>query len=245
MSGNGNEHEKAGPEEPEENSDKPAPVDLEESGGKKVKYALVFTEIDNLLLDNFDRKLQTYLKIGWDEASARAFISEKSNYNKIASFNTSTVSFSASSRRNRYYEIYNSDEMLAHDAPYQGAVEVFNALKDRFHLVVFTKRDEDLAEKTLATMKRLGFGVDDGVEFLFKGRYENPHKFRNATLITVRTKYQTGIAVTHLPEEITVISQFNFTPVGFSSTHEVHEFQGASAVCQNWEHVKQVLDSVQ
>lgn len=213
----------------------------------KTKYALVFTEIDNLLLNNYHRKLNTYMKIGWDQSSAHEFIINKENYNRIASFNTSTVSFSASSRRNRYYEIYNSDEMLAYDVPYEGAVDVFNKYIEKFHVIVFTKREEDLRETTLSLLNHHGFKIDNGIQFIFKKKFENPHKFRNACLIDARTQFQTGVAFSHLPEEISVISQFNFTPVGFTSTHDYAEFiqNSASAICQDWNHIAQVLASVQ
>lgn len=213
------------------------------AGAPEKQYALVFMEIDNLLLNNYYRKLQAYTKIGWDEQSATNYILDKANWNRIASFNTSTVSFSASSRRNRFYEVYDSDEMLALDVPYDHAVDTFNKCRDRFHVLVLTKREEAVKDQTFQLMEHYGFNLE-GVEVFFKRQYENPHKFRTNMMAQAQERYQTGIAVSHIPQDARLIARFNFSALMFTSTHDYADFQNVQAVCQDWNQIAQVLDSV-
>ena len=71
--------------------------------------------MDNIVINNYWRKYETYLELGWDHASTGHNLSKKEYMMQIASFNTRTVSFSASSRRNKFYEIYNRPKMLEQD----------------------------------------------------------------------------------------------------------------------------------
>ena len=98
--------------------------------------ALVLSELDNLIINNYWRKFLTYKEVGWDEESIQTYLSQKDKILQIASFNTPTVSFSASSRRNRFYEIYNRSQMLEKDVAYEGSPEVIAKLADKYNIYV-------------------------------------------------------------------------------------------------------------
>ena len=70
------------------------------------EFALVIPAFDYFIVDPTKRKFATYKEIGWDDQSITNYLRTKENHETIASFITNTVSFSASSRRNRFYEIY-------------------------------------------------------------------------------------------------------------------------------------------
>lgn len=208
-------------------------------GIKQMDHAfdhVVVAEIDHVLLDPHDRKLETYLKLGWDRESAEAFLAVKSNWSLVASFNTPTISFTSSSRINRFVEVFNSEEMLALDRPLPGAVEAFNSLKERCGLVVLTTREESLKEPTVAKLSELGFDLD-GVELHFKRQFEVAERFRTTTLKEVRESLGGGTAalVTHLPDDFRLTRRFQFLPVAITTTHSPEDFPDGARAFDSWE----------
>jgi len=102
--------------------------------------------LDNIVLNNYWRKYYTYLKIGWDDASIRDYLSKYMM--QIASFNTRTVSFSASSRRNKFYEIYNRPDMLEQDVAWEGSVEAIKKISQKFKIYIVSSRSNEMRRKT-------------------------------------------------------------------------------------------------
>lgn len=102
------------------------------------QYGLVFTELDNIIIDNYYRKFYTYKELGWDDNNIKAYLEQKAFIMQIASFNTAKVSFSASSRRNRYYEVYNKPEMLEKDIAYGQAIDVLEKLAEKYDIHIIS-----------------------------------------------------------------------------------------------------------
>lgn len=212
----------------------PVQVQVQSSG----KPSLVIYDLDNIVLDNCDRKMNTYLEIGWDRDSINDFISKKENiYGKIASFNTTRVTFTASSRRNRYYEIFNRPDMLEFDKPYPGVIEAINKLSKDYDIYIVSERTQDLEQKTLEVMKKLGFPMEK-IKIYFKKTHEVLRSYKNATVVNIKTMHPSGAAIVIQPEDGTYFERIEYTPIGFTSIAESMEFQGqVKAICNNWQDV--------
>ena len=97
-------------------------------------FALIIPAFDYIIVDPTKRKFATYKEIGWDDKSILNYVTIKQNHERIADFITSTVSFSASSRRNRFYEIYNRQDMLELERAYLGATDGIKQLSEHFEI---------------------------------------------------------------------------------------------------------------
>ncbi|HMF30304.1 MAG TPA: HAD family hydrolase [Candidatus Lokiarchaeia archaeon] len=208
------------------------------------KYALILANLDYILVDPSERKLQTYLEIGWDETNARAYVGNPKNWDQIASFNTPYVTFSASSRRNRFYEIFWKDDYFAYDQLYPGAGEILNDLVQRFNVIVLTSRTEDMKEKTLARLEEIGVPVAD-IEFNFKGTLDPLPRFKAESIKNAAEKYQMGLALVHQPTDIDLCRKYSLTLIGLTTTNSREEFYKADAVCADWVQIVAVLNTVQ
>ena len=201
------------------------------------KWALVFTDLDNIILNNYWRRFNTYKELGWDESSITEYLSKKKNIMKIASFNTTHVSFSASSRRNRYYNIYDTDKMLEQDVEFQGAKEGLAKLNQKYEIYVISSRKKNLQEKTLRVMKNLGFDLNMLTIFFMEPNAKLYHHKRNCVK-KINEKYPTGVGICLNPNEKAIYERFGFTPVGFTSIKDYNEFTNGenpfNVICQNW-----------
>jgi hypothetical protein len=208
------------------------------------KYALILANLDYILIDPTARKIKTYLEIGWDEAQASAFVREKKNWDNIASFNTTKVTFSASSRRNRFYEVFWQQNFFAYDALYDGVGALLPELVNKFQIIVFSDRTEDQKTNTLERIQQIGVPIGD-IEFYFKGIHQTLVHFKAECIKKTQEKYQSGLVVLHIPADIEMYRRAYFTPIGFTTTHDRSEFSAADAVCENWDQVLAVLNTVQ
>jgi len=199
-----------------------------------MKYGLILTELDNLAINNYWRKYSTYLEIGWDVESIKAYLAQKDKILQIASFNTNTVSFSASSRRNRFYDIYNRPDMLDKDVAEPGAVECLVKLADKYDIYIISSRTEDLKEKTLEILKKQGFPLEK-IQVYFKETNAILHSYRKDCVLKVKQKNPSGVAVCINPEDASSYESLNYTPVGFTTLKNFDDFNGKiSAVFQDW-----------
>ena len=199
------------------------------------QFALVILGLDNLILDNINRKTTTYTEIGWDEINIKDFISKKENKMRIASFNTNTVNFTASSRRNRYYDIYNRQDMLEHDILFPNCSEVMKLLAKDFKIFVVSLRTKDLEEKTLSVLKELGFPVDL-IEFSFKKQFEIIQSYKRKCLMKIHDEFPSGIGLILNPDDSILLEEFDYSPVGFSSIKNKEDFS-TEVVCANWKEI--------
>lgn len=198
------------------------------------QFALLMP-LDNLILDNSNRKTATYTEIGWDETNTLAYVSKKENIMKIASFNTTTVNFTASSRRNRYYDIYNRLDMLEHDILLPKCSEVIKLLTKDFKIFVVSLRTKDLEEKTLSALKNLGFPVES-VEFSFKKMHEPIASYKKKCLIHIHNEFSSGIGLILHPDDSILLNEYDYSPVGFSSIKNKEDFS-TEVVCANWSEI--------
>ncbi len=206
-------------------------------------YGLIFNEIDSILLDNTTRKYLTYLELGWDDASIREYLSNKENLMKIASFNTARVSFTASSRRNRFYAIYNRPDMVEKDLPVVGALEGMKQIVDKFDLFAITAREKGLEEKTLEVMKRLGFPVSK-MKIFFKEEFVPVENYYRECIAKITKQNSSGVAICVNPDEAGLYQMTGYTPVGFTFLKNPEDFNGKiQIVCQNWAQIIAVLAS--
>jgi len=198
-------------------------------------FALVIHGLDNLILDNSNRKSATYAQLGWDEANTMNFVSKKGNIMKIASFNTSTVNFTASSRRNRYYDMYNREDMLEHDILFPKCAEVINLLTKDFKIFVISLRTKNLEDRTLSVLKKLGFPVEV-VEVFFKKMHEPIQSYKQKCMLKIHDEFPSGIGIILNNDDSILLEEFDYSPVGFSSIKNKEDFS-AEVVCQNWDEI--------
>jgi hypothetical protein len=198
------------------------------------QYGLIFGELDNIILDNYWRKFYTYKELGWDDKSIQNYLADKKNIMQIASFNTPSVSFSASSRRNRFYEVYNRLDMVDKDVAYENALACIEKLTEKYDIYIISSRTEDLQEKTLEMMKNLKFPVDK-IKVLFKKTNEVLNTFRQNSVAEIAKTNPTGFAVCLTPSEGSIYERNNYTPLGFTSLKDIEEFNGEiTTVCDGW-----------
>jgi len=191
--------------------------------------------MDNIILNNYWRKYETYLELGWDNASIRHYLSKKEYMMQIASFNTRTVSFSASSRRNRFYEIYNRSKMLEQDVAWdETSVKSLIKISKKYRIFIISARSNELEKKTLEVMKKLGFPMEE-LTIFFKNPIESLSVYKRNTLNTIKEKYVSGVGVCLNPSESALFERIDYTPIAFSSIQNYENFNGKiSVVCQNW-----------
>ncbi|QEE15808.1 hypothetical protein DSAG12_01635 [Promethearchaeum syntrophicum] len=190
--------------------------------------------LDNIVLNNYWRKYFAYLKIGWDDASIRHYLSKKEYMMQIASFNTRTVSFSASSRRNRFYEIYNRPDMLEQDVAWDGSIEAIKKISQKFKIYIISSRSTELRKKTLEVMKKLGFPMEN-LTLYFKNPNESLSIYRKNSFNVIKEEYVGGVGVCLNISDRYNYERIGYTPIAFSSINDYKSFDGKIAViCQNW-----------
>jgi len=191
--------------------------------------------LDNIVLNNYWRKYYSYLKIGWDDASIRHYLSKKEYMMQIASFNTRTVSFSASSRRNKFYDIYNRSEMLEQDVAWENlTIEFLKKINKKYKIHIVSSRSTELKNKTLEVMKKLGFSMED-LTIFFKTPNESLSIYKRNTLNSIKEKYVGGVGVCLNLSDRYLYERIGYTPIAFSSINEYNSFNGKIAiVCQDW-----------
>ena len=205
------------------------------------QWALVINELDNIVLNNYWRKYHTYLELGWDDASIKEYIGQKKFTMQIASFNTPTVSFSASSRRNRFYEVYNKPGMLDQDVLWGNAIESLKKIDEKYKIFIISSRTEDLKEKTLEVMKKLNFPLDR-LKIFFKKTNEKLFVYRKKCIQSIKEQFEGGIGICLSPAESTLFERVDYTPLGFSSLKEREEFNNKiQVVCQDWAQIQASL----
>ena len=191
--------------------------------------------LDNIVLNNYWRKYYSYLKIGWDDSSIRHYLSKKEYMMQIASFNTKTVSFSASSRRNRFYEIYNRSEMLEQDVVWDSnIIESLIKISKKYKIFIVSARSSELKNKTLDVMEKLGFPMED-LTIIFKSPNESLSIYRRNTLNSIKEKYAGGVGICLNLSDRYLYERIGYTPIAFSSINDYNSFDGKiEIVCQDW-----------
>lgn len=190
--------------------------------------------LDNILLNNYWRKFYTYQQIGWDEESIHQYLSQKKNIMQIASFSTPLVAFSASSRRNRFYEIYNRPEMLDQDVPYDYALEGLKKMTSTYKIYIISSRAQDLQEKTLEVMTRLGFPMNE-ITIFFKKNTENLFNYQRECMKHISSTFPAGVFICLNLNDITIAKNFQYTPVAFTSILDAEKFNGnLEVICNSW-----------
>ncbi|MHA1673568.1 MAG: hypothetical protein ACTSYI_08060 [Promethearchaeota archaeon] len=203
-------------------------------------WALVLLNIDNILLNNYWRKYYTYKELGWDEESIRQYLSEKNKILQIASFHTNSVSFSASSRRNKFYKIYNRDHMLDQDVPLDGVVDAIGKITGKYHIFVISARTNLLEQKTLEILLRLAFPLDK-LTIYFKKSIENLHKYRQNTMSKIIQQCPTGVGICLSPSDRSLFDPVEFVPIAFTSIKNQDDFKNNSpsfqVICNSWQDI--------
>ena len=194
--------------------------------------------LDNIVLNNYWRKYYSYLKIGWDDASIRHYLSKKEYTMQIASFNTRSVSFSASSRRNRFYEIYNRSEMLEQDVAWENStIESLKKISKKYKIHIVSSRSTESKNKTLEVMKKLGFPMEN-LTVIFKSQNESLSIYRRNTLKSIKEKYAGGVGICLNLSDRYLYERIGYTPIAFSSINDYNSFDGKIAiVCQDWANI--------
>lgn len=201
--------------------------------------------IDNILLNNYWRKFYTYLELGWDEASIHDYLSRKENIIQVASFNTRSVSFSASSRRNRFYEVYNRENMLDQDVPWDGALEGIKALiTQNYQVFVVSSRPNTLEKKTLEVLARLGFPIDQ-MNFYFKKPTDKLYLYRKKTMEKIVEICPKGVGICLIPSDRMIFDRFKYFPIAFTSQKDPAEFQSSfEVICNSWSEIIHSLNNL-
>jgi hypothetical protein len=205
---------------------------------------LIINELDNILLDNYWRKFYTYKEVGWDENSIKQYLGQKQFIMQIASFNTRTVSFSASSRRNRYYEVFNRPDMLEKDIAFTEVIPSLQKIAEKYDIFVISSRTTDLQDKTLEVMNKLGFPLHL-MKIYFKGSSDVLHNWRQKCINEIVQTLSTGFAVCLMPTDSTMFVNNSYNPIAFTSIKEPSDFNGhIQTVVQSWPQLVQTLGIV-
>ncbi|MHA1341084.1 MAG: hypothetical protein ACTSRZ_14035 [Promethearchaeota archaeon] len=220
-------------------------LNITDNFSSKVPYklALILTELDNLILDNYDRKFATYLELGWDPKSIKNYLKDKKNIMKIASFNTPTISFTASSRRNRYYQIYNRDDMLLKDKPLKNSVEALNEFANYFKIFIITSRKENLKQKTIEVLKKHRLDIEK-MEIFFLKQNQSLDYFRRTIFESITENYSAGFIITLNPRDVLYFQKYNYKIIGFTAIYDMKDFtrlekeiQIDMEFCRNWKQI--------
>jgi hypothetical protein len=202
-----------------------------------VEFALVIPAFDYIIMDPTNRKFNTYRELGWDEKAISNFLNSKQNHEVIASFTTKMVSFTASSRRNRFYTIYNRNDMLDHEMAYPNVIQSLILLSKHFQIFIITNRTKDLEVKTLSVMRTLGFPLYL-LKIYFKDIHESFHVYKWNCMKEISQEFPSGAAIITHPSDGNLITSFGYTPIGFCSIKESFDFEGSTEIiCENWNQV--------
>ncbi|MBD3351911.1 MAG: hypothetical protein GF364_10540, partial [Candidatus Lokiarchaeota archaeon] len=203
------------------------------------KPVLVLCALDNLVIDNYKRKMATYLELGWDKKSIRKYLQDKNNMMRVASFNTYKTSFTASSRRNKYYTVYNRNDMLEKDNPWQDSVKFVNELNENFKIFIISARKENLEKETRNIMKKMGFPMKD-LEIYFLKQNQSLANYRRRTFELIANENPSGYAITLSPNDIIPFSKYDYKVMGFTSLKYMEDFSRSNKtieVCVTWRHI--------
>jgi hypothetical protein len=188
-----------------------------------------------MVLNNYWRKFSTYKTIGWDEDSIHEYLSHKDKIMQIASFNTPQVNFSASSRRNRFYTIYNQVDMLDQDVPWDYSVEAIRKISASYKIFIISNRNLDLKEKTLEILTRLGYPMNK-ITLFFKKSTANLFTYRKKCWDEITELFPTGVGVILNPSELDVLKRFQYTPIVFTSIKNAEDFNNSiNIICNTWQ----------
>lgn len=205
-------------------------------------FALVIPAFDYIIVDPTNRKTATYKEIGWDDQSIAKYVRTKENHEIIATFITSTISFSASSRRNRFYEIYNRQDMLELESSYMGSIDAITQLSEHFETYIISDRTEDLKQNTLDHLRKLGFPLDK-IHVYFKQTHESMHSYKRTVLREIAANCPTGVAIITHPKDGQIFGLYEYTVIGFDSIKEESEFEGLTEfVCHTWDQIRSSLE---
>ncbi len=206
------------------------------------EFALVIPAFDYIIVDPTKRKFATYKEIGWDDQSITSYLRTKENHETIASFITNTISFSASSRRNRFYEIYNRKDMLDLEEAYTSSINGITHLSDHFETYIITDRTVDLKHNTLEHLRKLGFPMDK-IHIYFKQTHESMHNYKRAILREVTEKFPSGVAIITHPKDGQLFGLYEYTVLGFDSIKKESELESSvEFVCQTWDQIRSSLE---
>jgi hypothetical protein len=205
------------------------------------EFALVLPAFDYIIVNPSKRKFATYKEIGWDEQSITNYVRNKENHEKVASFITNTISFSASSRRNRFYEIYNRQDMLELEEVYSGAIIGINELSDHFETYIISDRTEDLKDTTLAHLRKIGFPMEK-IHVYFKQVHDSMHAYKRNVIREITSKYPSGVAIITHPKDGQLFALYEYTILGFDSIKGESEFEDSvEFVCHTWDQIRSSL----
>ncbi|MBN2155768.1 MAG: hypothetical protein JW776_06975 [Candidatus Lokiarchaeota archaeon] len=208
-------------------------------------FALVIPSLEYIILDPTPRKFQTYKEIGWDDQSIKNYLSNKENHEKIASFMTNTISFSASSRRNRFYEIYNQYNMLDLEIAFKGAVEGLTKLSKHFETHIISERIKQLQEKTLEQLSNLQFPMDK-IHLYFKQTHESLYSYKRDVIRKIVSKFPSGVGIITHPKDGDLFKPYEYAVLGFDTIKGETTFSGHSEfVCHSWKEIYASLEDQQ
>ena len=206
-------------------------------------FALVIPAFDYIIVDPTKRKFATYKEIGWDEISISEYLNNKQNHERIANFITNTVSFSASSRRNRFYEIYNRLDMLNLEEAYPGAIKGISELSKHFDIYIITDLIEDLQDATRDHLKELGFPMEK-IHVYFKKPLEPLHSYKRSVLKQITVTHPSGVAIITHPKDSQLFGLYEYTVLGFDSIkEEVEMVNQTEFVCHSWDQIRSSLEN--
>lgn len=205
--------------------------------------------LDNVLVDTYRRRFDTYLEIGWDKKSIKKYLADKANLLKIASFNTKTVSFSASSRRNRFYEVYNRADMSARDEAWGKCLKYLPEVVGRYDVHVIAARKVDVEAQTRDTLARVGFPVD-AVTIHFLPLNTSLATYRRKTIQEIKRAGRRGglVGVCLNPNQGITLARAGYAPVGFTSLADPESFEDFAGtirhVAGSWKHLTKELSAL-
>jgi hypothetical protein len=199
--------------------------------------AVIFIELDDLLLENYWRKYRTYEQLGWDQKSIEEFLAKKENKLKIASFNTGTTNFTGPTREDRYNEIYNHSNLINQDVAVLGAVEMMHALQEGVYCHVLSSRPTTQQTDVKNHLKYLGFPTDN-MDIYFRAPTESVMAFRNKTLKLIQKKFILGFGVCLSSEDSIGFDRLKYPTIGFASIKEVDVLKlSFEKVYSSWEEI--------
>jgi hypothetical protein len=207
-----------------------------------VDFALVIPGYDYIIVDPTQRKFATYKEIGWDEESILKYLDKKENHEQVASFITNKISFSASSRVNRFYEIYNKIDKLNLETAYKGAIEGIKLLSSHFEIHVLTNITKNVQEDTLNHLNSLNFPLDM-FKLYFKNVHESLHAYKRKIMQEITSHYQSGVGIITHPKDGNLFKPYGYSVLGFDTLKDESEFLGYSDfVCHSWNEICHSLE---
>jgi hypothetical protein len=206
---------------------------MSEIDENRFPIAIVFIELDNLLIDNYWRKYQTYLQLGWNDQAIAEFLAQKSNKLQIASFE----GFNTNDRYDRFYSVYEQPEMLTQDVASPGAVEMVQTLVEGTYCIVLSSRPTTQQSATKQQLQRLGFPVEK-MEFFFRSPDESVMGFQNKTLTKLHKRFLLGFGICHSVEDSVGFDRIRFPAIAMTTIYDINALAPYfEKVCEDWEEI--------